>query len=244
MFSGIARRYDLLNRLITFGLDQRWRRALARIAVDAAEVHSLPDRETRGPIELIDCACGTGDVAFALAREMLDREMRGAVVGVDFSTEMIGLARVKVDDVKMLPADRVIVRFEHADAMALPYPGASFDACTIAFGLRNLPDMRAGVRELCRVVRPGGAVCILETGQPPPGLWRILCRAYSAAFMPLIGLLVSGNWRAYRYLYRTSWRFPSGTGLAALIEAEPRVKHVDWQPLAGGVAYLYKVILD
>lgn len=260
MFSAIAPRYDLLNRLISFGQDQRWRRALAQLAVAGANsrwarapVPAPEGRQAGAPAAtrdlgkatqqfcILDAACGTGDVVAALLETLTATGHSGAVTGVDFSAPMIELAKRKFSSHRGLTDRRIEVQFVQADAMALPYPNASFDACTIAFGLRNLPDMRRGVHELLRILRPGGALCILETGQPPPGLWRLLARLFASTIMPLIGFLVSGHWRAYRYLYSTSWRFPSGTGLAALVEAEPLAGRVDWRPLAGGVAYLYRI---
>lgn len=177
----------------------------------------------------------------ALTEALASAGLGGTVTGVDFSAPMIELAKRKFSSPRGLTDRRIEVEFVQADAMALPYPNASFDACTIAFGLRNLPDLRRGIHELLRVIRPGGALCILETGQPPTGLWRLLARFYASTLMPLLGLLVSGHWRAYRYLYSTSWRFSSGAGLAALVEAEPLAGPVDWRPLAGGVAYLYRI---
>ncbi len=194
MFDRIAPVYDRLNTLMTFGQDGRWRRA----AVDACRLEP-GDR-------VIDVACGTGRLTIALAERV---GPFGRVLGVDRSTAMIGLARAAARDL-------VQVEFVVGDALALPVDDDSFDAATIAFGLRNLPDFEAGFRELARVVRPGGRVVCLELTQPRPAIWARVFRAVFGRLAPLAGRLY-GVGDAYRYLPESLDGFPDAAHLAAIM---------------------------
>lgn len=194
MFDRIAPVYDRLNTLMTFGQDGRWRRA----AVDACGL--------RPGDRAIDVACGTGRLTIALAERV---GPFGRVVGVDRSTGMIELARAAARDL-------VQVEFVVADALALPVEDGSFDAATIAFGLRNLPDFEAGFRELARVVRPGGRVVCLELTQPRPAIWAKTFRALFGRLAPLAGRLY-GVGDTYRYLPESLDGFPDAPHLAAIM---------------------------
>jgi demethylmenaquinone methyltransferase/2-methoxy-6-polyprenyl-1,4-benzoquinol methylase len=223
MFSAIAWRYDLANRVISLGQDQRWRRALADAAL------------ARGARNVLDCACGSGDVVLELARQLV-RQPGGSVTGVDFSPRMLELAERKA--ARCGPAG-CFIEYAQADILALPFPDASLDACTIAFGVRNLEDPRAGIREMARVLKPGAPLCILETGRPPclPLAW--LHRFYSRYIVPPLGGLISGNFRAYSYLNRTASTFPSGAEFVALLEDCAVFSSISARPLSGGVVWLY-----
>ena len=175
MFDRIARRYDLVNTLLSLGTDGGWRRRAAK----AAQV---------GPGTVaLDVACGSGRLSAALAR-------RGArVVGLDFSREMLLIARREQPEVLLM----------RGDALHLPFPDGTFDAVTIAFGLRNLADPVGGLQEMRRVLRPGGRGVVLEFVRPPRGPIGITYRAYLRHLLPRIGGAVSGDAAAYRYLSST-----------------------------------------
>lgn len=192
MFDGIARRYDLLNRILSLGIDGLWRREAARLAL------------ATGATEVLDVATGTGDLAFELAR----RAPHASITGVDFSGEMLAIARNKA-------ARRGRgVSFAHADAQALPFADASFDAVTIAYGLRNLEEPGRGLGEFRRVLRPGGRLVVLEFPPPPGGLWGALVRLYFTRVLPLVGGLVSGSREAYTYLPGSVMTFTAPQALA------------------------------
>jgi len=211
MFARIASRYDLLNHLLSGGIDRRWRAALVRRLGDV-----------RGRL-LVDCCCGTGDLAFALERA-------GArVLGVDFTPEMLFRARRK--------DGRRAARFVAGDALALPLADARADAATIAFGIRNVADRRRGLRELMRVVRPGGAVLVLEFSLPRGRITGALYRFYFTRILPRVGGWISGDAGAYRYLPETVLAWPSPTELQAEMEGLG-LEQCGYQLLTGGIACL------
>jgi demethylmenaquinone methyltransferase/2-methoxy-6-polyprenyl-1,4-benzoquinol methylase len=185
MFDRIARRYDLVNTVLSGGTDGGWRRFAARAT-------GLKLGGTA-----LDVACGSGKLTAELARIAGDR---GRVVGLDFSPEMLEVAR----------RDHPGLEFVEGDALNLPFNGASFDAATIAFGLRNLADPVKGLREMARVVKPGGRAVVLEFVRPPQNLVGGAYRLYLRALLPSIGGALSGQPKAYRYLSDTvdSYRTP------------------------------------
>jgi demethylmenaquinone methyltransferase/2-methoxy-6-polyprenyl-1,4-benzoquinol methylase len=211
MFARIARRYDALNRLLSAGIDRRWRRALVRRMGDV-----------RGCV-LLDSCCGTGDLALALERA-------GArVVGVDFTPEMLVLARRK-------GAQRRTA-FVAGDALRLPLADASTDGAAIAFGIRNVADRVRGMQELARVVRPGGSVILLEFSMPRGRIAGALYRFYFTRVLPRIGALVSGDREAYRYLPETVLAWPSPDALQAEMEGIG-LERCGYRLLSGGIACL------
>jgi len=217
MFDRIAGRYDLLNSVMTAGLHHRWRQR----AADRAEL-SPGD-------SALDVCSGTGDLALELARRVAPG---GHVVGCDFSEPMLDLARDKAAG-----TGAAGVRFEWADALHLPYDDGRFDAVTVGFGVRNLSDLDAGLREMARVLRPGGRLAILEITQPtrPP-----LSTFYSLWFdrvVPILGAL-AGDSEAYSYLPESVRSFPSPRGLAAKMDAAG-LKGVRWTVLAGGIIAIH-----
>jgi demethylmenaquinone methyltransferase/2-methoxy-6-polyprenyl-1,4-benzoquinol methylase len=189
MFDRIAWRYDVLNTVLSAGADSRWRRRAAR------------ETGLRPGGSALDVACGSGKLAAELGKLA---GTQGRVVGVDFSPRMLELAR----------REHPQIEFLEGDALNLPFADASFDASTIAFGLRNLADPLRGLRELLRVVRPSGRAVVLEFVRPPRGLVGGFYRAYLRTLLPAIGGLVSGQPAAYRYLSATvdSYRTPSELG--------------------------------
>lgn len=213
MFDRIAPRYDLLNRIMSGGLDQGWRRRLVR-AVQA------PDHA-----RLLDLATGTGDVAIALAAEYGD----ATVVGSDPSENMLAVGREKLRDRAL--EDRIVL--EAGDAQALPHADASFDGVTMAFGIRNVPNRPKALAEMLRVLRPGRRAAILELGEPD----NPLARLHVHHIVPRLGALLSGS-REYRYLQTSIAAFPPAPEFAALMR-EAGFAEVGFTPLAFGAAHLY-----
>ena len=185
MFARISPRYDLLNRVLSLGIDQAWRRRTVAAAGDV-----------RGRV-VVDACCGTGDLSVAFA------EVGARVVGVDFTPEMLRRAGPKVAG-----GDARAV-FLHGDALALPVRSACADVTSVAFGVRNLSSARAGLAELARVTRPGGRVLVLEFTTPPGAILGRLYRFYFTRLLPTIGRLVSKDCDAYSYLPRTVLAWPS-----------------------------------
>jgi len=214
MFARIAGRYDLLNRTLSLGIDQRWRRA---VVAQAGEL---------GGGLVIDACSGTGDLAVAFARS-------GArVVGVDFTHEMLvhGPAKLRPGDAP--------TAFVQGDLLGLPVPTGVADVASVAFGIRNVADPRQGLRELARVVRPGGRVLVLEFSTPRRGPLAWAYRTYFTRVLPRVGRLVSGDGEAYDYLPRTvlAWPAPDAfqawMGEAGLVDCGHRL-------LTGGIACLH-----
>jgi len=179
---------------------------------------------------VLDCATGTGDLAFAFQRAV---GPEGRVLGTDFCAEMLEVARAKAQH------ERAPTEFEEADTLQLPYADGTFDIASIAFGIRNVDDPARGVREMARVVRPGGVVAVLEFGQPGGALFGPLYRFYSAHVIPRIGGWLTGKRKAYEYLHRTSAEFPAGAAFVALMENTERFTEVRARPLTFGVAHVY-----
>ena len=198
MFDRIAGLYDRMNTVMTAGLHRVWRRR----AADLAEL----ERGGRA----LDVATGTGDLALELAARV---GPGGEVVGIDFSERMLELARTKA---AALAPERARVRFEHANALALPFGEASFDAATVGFGARNFADLEQGMRELTRVVRPGGRVVVLEITTPRRAPLSTFFQLWFERAVPLLGRL-AGDAQAYSYLPSSVKRFPGPEELAKLM---------------------------
>lgn len=217
MFDGIAARYDLLNRLLSLGIDRSWRQA----TVDELG----PGDVTR----VLDLATGTGDLAALIAQ----RYPGAAVEGVDPSSKMLDVARAKMSARGL--ADRV--RLELGVAEKLPYPDRHFDAVTIAFGIRNVPDRARALGEMARVTRSGGRVAILELSEPRAGFLGPLARFHVHTVVPFLGGLISGS-REYRYLQRSIAAFPPPAEFARMMEAAG-LHMIRVAPLTFGVCHLY-----
>jgi demethylmenaquinone methyltransferase/2-methoxy-6-polyprenyl-1,4-benzoquinol methylase len=207
MFDRIAPVYDVMNRVMTAGLDRRWRRETVR------ETVSPGDR-------VLDAACGTGDLAIEAARA-------GArVVGLDFSAAMLERARRKAPRLEWV----------QGDLLALPYGEGEFDAATVGFGIRNVADLEAGLRELRRVVRPGGRVGILEITRPR-GALRVFYSLWFDRVVPLLGRVLPGG-EAYTYLPASVRRFPGPEELAAALRGAG-FEDVRYRLFAGGIVALH-----
>jgi demethylmenaquinone methyltransferase/2-methoxy-6-polyprenyl-1,4-benzoquinol methylase len=207
MFDRIAPVYDAMNRAMTVGLDRRWRSETARAVVSPGD-------------RVLDSCCGTGDLAIAAQR------LGGRATGLDFSERMLERARAKSNDVEWI----------QGDALALPFPDAAFDAATVGFGVRNLDDLEGGLRELRRVLRPGGRVGILEITRPR-GLLRPFYRLWFEGLVPLAGKLLPGG-SAYTYLPASVRRFPGAKELSELMQAAG-FEQVSYRLFAGGIVALH-----
>lgn len=217
MFSSIAPRYDVTNEVLSLGIHRLWRKVTVR------ESGASPGQA------LLDCATGTGDLALELKRAV---GPQGRVLGTDFCAEMLEAAPKKAARAGLQ------VEFEVADVLKLPYREGTFDAATIAFGIRNVDDPVQCLKEMGRVVKPGGRVVVLEFGQPR-GLFGALFRLYSRYVMPFIGGLLTGNRAAYEYLPRTAAAFPSGDKFLALMDQAGAFRERRAVPLTFGTAYVY-----
>lgn len=218
MFSSIAPRYDFLNRLLSLGVDRRWRRlAVAEIPPGTGGRH-------------LDLAAGTADVAL----EILRRKGRGAyVAAADISGEMMRIGRAKA--VRAGIADRV--GFVLAPGESLPFVDGAFDSACVAFGIRNVADRTRGLREMCRVVRRGGRVVVLEFSRPRSRLFGALYRLYFSRILPRLGGVFSRR-SAYAYLPESVEAFPEPDAFAEMLR-EAGCASVAWRPLTFGIVTLY-----
>lgn len=201
MFTRIAPRYDLLNHLLSGQMDRLWR---ARVAREMRPILDRPDAL------VLDLCCGTGDLAFALRNNTKAR-----IVGADFSHTMLVRARQKSSHRN----GPVGMDFLEADALHLPFAGSSFDLITTAFGFRNLANYEEGLREMLRLLKPGGTLAILEFAEPPPGILGDLYRFYCREVLPKIGGIISGDRAAYAYLPKSVARFFRPDELAGLMSS-------------------------
>ena len=214
MFGRIAGRYDLLNRLLSAGIDRRWRELTVRRA------GLLKGKR------VVDACCGTGDLSLAFAAE------GASVVGVDFTPEMLQHAGPKATERQLAGL------FVHGDAMRLPIASGCADFCSVAFGVRKLADPDLGLRELARVLKPGGRLFVLEFSPPPPGLLGALYRFYFLRVLPWIGGFISGDREAYRYLPRTVSAWPEPEAFRRQLEAAG-LRDCGYERLTFGIASLH-----
>ncbi|MBN2808342.1 MAG: bifunctional demethylmenaquinone methyltransferase/2-methoxy-6-polyprenyl-1,4-benzoquinol methylase UbiE [Deltaproteobacteria bacterium] len=215
MFSAIAPRYDFLNRLLSLGIDQGWRRTLVRMAVN------------KEPAAILDVACGTGDVSLALR----GKAPGSRIVGLDFSQAMLDLARVKIE------CAQARIELVAASAEALPFPAGGFDLVTIAFGIRNVVDQKKALAEFYRVLRPEGRLAVLEFSQPEVAWLRLLYNFYFFKILPLIGGLFARR-SAYSYLPESVAKFPSREVFAGWLR-DAGFLRCRYHSLTFGIATLY-----
>ncbi len=218
MFSGIAGKYDLLNHVLSINIDKRWRRIvrqkLSSILADPSAV-------------VLDVACGTGDLSLELKRSSNAR-----VIGSDFCHPMLAIAKGKTKEAKEL------IPYIEGDAMRLPFADASFDAVTIAFGLRNLSNFEDGLGELGRMLKPGGRLVVLEFSSPVIPGFRGMFNFYFTKILPRIGGVVSGSQGAYEYLPESVSKFPDQKKLAELMTSTG-FGSVEFTNLTGGIAAIH-----
>jgi demethylmenaquinone methyltransferase / 2-methoxy-6-polyprenyl-1,4-benzoquinol methylase len=216
MFGRIARRYDLLNHLLSVNVDKRWRRIVA---------NRVREKLSANPrARVLDVACGTGDLSLSLF------EITGAgVVGTDFCRPMLAIAAGKTNG---------RIRFIEGDALDLPFRDGTFDVATIAFGLRNLSNVESGLAELSRVLKPGGWVAVLEFSRPANVILRPMFNLYFRKLLPMMGGLISGSLSAYTYLPASVQKFPDQSQLSLLME-QAGFDQVGYENLTGGIAALH-----
>jgi demethylmenaquinone methyltransferase / 2-methoxy-6-polyprenyl-1,4-benzoquinol methylase len=224
MFTSIAPRYDLLNHVLSLNVDRLWWRRSARVF---AHLLASPD------VRVLDLCCGTGDMTFAL-RSQAGKD--GAqILGADFSDAMLQRAHAK--SLARLKHEANIPRWIEADALRLPFPDAQFSLVTSAFGFRNLADYDAGLREIVRVLRPGGECGILDFAEPE-GLLGNLYRVYFKQILPRIGTMISGVPGPYAYLPNSVERFPSPQEMIDRMRSAG-FRVASWNPYTFGIAGLY-----
>lgn len=217
MFDRIARKYDRVNRVISLGMDKGWRRRTVR----SLQLGERP--------RVLDVATGTGDLAIDIAR----MHEGATVVGLDPSEQMLAIAAEKV--AKRQLSDRVSLVV--GDAQALPHASCEFDAATIAFGIRNVPDRPRALRELARVVRPGGRVAVLELSEPRRGVFGWFARIHTRHVVPRLGALLSGA-REYAYLQRSIAAFPPSAEFVEIMHGAG-LHVVEVVPFAFGACTLF-----
>jgi demethylmenaquinone methyltransferase/2-methoxy-6-polyprenyl-1,4-benzoquinol methylase len=218
MFGGIARRYDLLNHLLSANLDRRWRKKACK---------RLPHAPSA---LLLDLCGGTGD----LGLEALSQGRAGMVICADFSIPMLKIGAEKFQK----RGKSKICHPLGADGLKLPFRNRSFDAVTVGFGIRNFYDMAAGLREIRRVLRPGGVLVVLEFSTPTAPILSGLYRFYLNRLLPWIGNRISRKEGPYSYLAATISRFPDGPTLGRIIR-DSGFETCDWEPLTGGIVAIH-----
>jgi demethylmenaquinone methyltransferase/2-methoxy-6-polyprenyl-1,4-benzoquinol methylase len=221
IFSSIAGSYDTFNALASMGIDRSWRKALVKAAALNAESRVL------------DLAAGTGDVALAIAEQAQPAE----VVITDFTPEMLEIAERKAGEYS--GASRLTFRL--ADAQELPFPDASFDVATVAFGVRNFPERDRNFAEVMRVLKPGGRYVILEFSRPPFAPWRTVYHVYLRHVIPTIGGLLTRDRESFVYLNDSIRRFPTQPELAAELRAAG-FSAITWRDLTGGIVALHTAV--
>lgn len=217
MFNGIAPKYDLLNHLLSMGIDKSWRRKAMREL----------EGGRRGTV--LDIACGTGDFSIEALRHGVER-----VVGADISENMLAVAREKAREKGL--EDRL--EFRYGDSENLDFEDGTFDAVTVAFGVRNFEHLERGLAEMCRVLRPGGKVVVLEFSTPERFPMKQLYRFYFKQILPRVGGLVSGDRKAYEYLPASVFAFPQGDRFLQIMRS-CGYKNVAQRRLTFGIASLY-----
>jgi demethylmenaquinone methyltransferase/2-methoxy-6-polyprenyl-1,4-benzoquinol methylase len=240
MFTSIAPRYDLLNHVLSFNIDRLWWRRASRTF---EEILSRPDAR------VLDLCCGTGDMTFALRRqvEKSNRNGQPQIVGADFSHAMLRRAFSKSGGIsadnsstgeRSTNGQSATPRWVEADALNLPLPSGYFDLVTSAFGFRNLADYDAGLREIVRVLRPGGECGILDFGDPKGAIGR-LYRVYFKQVLPRVGTMISGVSGPYAYLPASVERFPEPEVMLARMR-QAGFTEASWTPYTFGIAGLYR----
>jgi demethylmenaquinone methyltransferase/2-methoxy-6-polyprenyl-1,4-benzoquinol methylase len=218
MFNNIASKYDLLNHLLSLGIDKIWRRKLLKFV------------KANNPKKVLDLACGTGDMTIALYRSGVE------VIGADIAEKMLDIARVKSDRIYSGSTPPPVYILASADS--IPMPDECFDSVTITFGIRNFENRKSSLQEILRVLKKGGCLAILEFATPKNRLWRGLFNFYFLNILPLVGRLISKDMKAYTYLPESVKSFPQYGDLCKEITDEG-FSEVQYTSFTGGVAVLY-----
>ncbi len=219
MFDAVAPRYDLLNRVLSLGIDQYWRTRAVRLLADEQ------------PARILDVATGTADLAIKAERRLHPRE----VVGIDLSAEMLAYGREKIERRGLSPRISLV----KGDAAKPPFSDDAFDAALVAFGVRNFEDLEAGLRGIGRVLRPGGTLVVLEFSRPRAFPIKQLYAWYNRHVLPRIGGTLSPDQGAYEYLPSSVAAFPDGTDFLERMH-ESGFEDLRWTPLTFGIASLYR----
>jgi len=218
MFDDISPKYDFLNHFLSFGIDHLWRKRLVALLKGPR------------PARILDVACGTGDLAIALTSLGTEK-----IIGIDISEKMLEIGRKKAAAKGL----QDMISFHLADAEEIPFPDHSFNAVTVAFGVRNFGDLQQGLKEMGRVLAPGGNLMILEFSHPEFFPVRQLYAAYSRFVIPVAGRIISGNTAAYAYLPESVAAFPSGERFTGLLR-ETGFRNISRVRLSAGIASIYR----
>jgi len=219
IFSSVAHGYDTANDAMTFGIARLWRKNLVKWS-----------GAKRGD-KILDCATGTGDLALEFKRAVGDE---GQVIGTDFCPEMLAKAPPKAERAGLK------VDFRLADAMRLPFSDNQFNVASIAYGIRNVTDPQQALREMARVVKPGGMVMILETGDNPENAFKKFFEFYFRQVVPRVGGWMTGQRQAYEYLNRSSLGFPSREQFVDVLNSTDAFSHCEYKVVFGGASFLYR----
>lgn len=217
IFNRIAYNYDFLNHFLSFNMDKYWRRKMV------AQIQQKEDAY------ILDAACGTGDVAFEAIKQGYKH-----IVGIDISRGMLDIAERK----SVLKKCQEQVKFKNADTHSIPFDSSSFDAVTVAFGIRNFQNLNMGLQEIYRVLKSNGRCIILEFSMPEKTIFSFLYRFYFVKILPWIGYLFSGDKEAYSYLSQSVQEFPSKEKLIKIL-SDAGLKKITSLRLTGGIAYIY-----
>jgi len=218
MFDAISGRYDLLNRLLSFGIDIRWRKKVKKAIADA------------GAEQVLDVATGTADMAIELASLAKVKH----ITGVDISAGMLSFGQQKIQRRELSQK----ITLQQADSEQLPFPNASFDACTVCFGVRNFEHLSKGIAEMARVLKPGGTLLVLEFSRPRNPVIKALYWFYFGKILPALGRLISGSNNAYRYLPESVKVFPDGSDFTRIMN-EAGIRNAHARALTFGICTLY-----
>ena len=218
MFNNIAPYYDLLNRVLSLGIDQSWRRKA---------IHMLQEDQ---PKYILDVATGTADLALECYKQLQPEK----VIGIDISSEMLEIGRKKIAN----KGRQSQIELLEGDSENLAFENNTFDAITVAFGVRNFENLEKGLREMLRVLKPGGQVVILEFSKPSHFPFKQLFNGYFRYILPLIGKLKSKDPKAYRYLYESVQVFPDGKDFVKVLE-KTGFKSNQWRSLSLGICAIY-----
>lgn len=221
MFDDIAENYDLLNTILSFGLHKIWKKRIVRLI------------DKKQNINILDIASGTGDIAILLKSKFGEK---ADIIGLDFSKKMIEIAKEKAS------AQNLHIEFIVGDARNLPFPDEYFDYITIAFGIRNVPEIGKCLNEIARVLKNNGILIILEFGKPSKPFYYFY-KLYNKVIIPLMGLILTKNIKAYLYLAETSINYPSGQDFLDILSNSGKFIPLKFRPQCFGVAYLYEAKL-
>jgi demethylmenaquinone methyltransferase / 2-methoxy-6-polyprenyl-1,4-benzoquinol methylase len=198
MFNRIAFRYDFLNRFLSVGIDTYWRRMAIR------------ELKREHPAKVLDVASGTGDMAILMVKYLKPEK----IIGIDISEGMLEIGRKKIAKLKL--KDQIAL--QRGDSEAINFPGGTFDAITVAFGVRNFEQLEGGLREMLRVLKPGGKLVVLEFSKPKRGGFKKIYDFYLHLIAPRIGKMISKNCEAYQYLNESVKAFPEGNDFIGILE--------------------------